>query len=83
MSTVIHNRPRKHGDRLTLLQDANYFANELIRCVEQLVKIEPAPSTKPSWQQQAAALTRRVRSLARHEADEQRRRAKQRKADDG
>lgn len=80
--TTIVRRPRKGADRLALLQDANYFADELIRCVEELVKIEPSASTKPSWQQ-AAALTRRIRSLARHEADEQRRRAKQRKGEDG
>jgi hypothetical protein len=75
--------PRTHGadavlpKRHTLpelMADAAYFANELASRFEQLAKADSGPRTQ-LWQQ-AAKLARRTRSMARHEADEHRRRAK-------
>jgi len=61
--------------RLELLRDASYFANELLTRLEALNKREPSPTVSASWRQ-AASITRRIRSFARHQADEQRRKTK-------
>ena len=62
----------KH-DRLRLLADAAYFASELTRRLEALADIERSGDTLRDWTQ-AASITRRIRSLCRHQGDEQRRR---------
>lgn len=59
--------------RLALLGDAQHFASELAKRLEQLERVEAVPQTRSSWQQ-AAAVIRATRGLCRHEADEQRRR---------
>lgn len=69
----------KHSNRLELLRDLAYFSNEAATRIEQLAKIESDGRAVSGWQQ-AAAVQRRIRSLARHQADEQRRKANRRTA---
>ena len=68
-----------HTDRLTLLRRADDHTTELAAVMERLVRIEVRDEIKPRWQQ-CAMLARRIRGQARHQADEQRRRAKRRAA---
>jgi hypothetical protein len=64
----------KRGDRLEILRDANYFAGELLRRLEQLTNLDPQSR---HWHQ-AAKLVSRVRDLVRHRALEE---ATRRRAD--
>lgn len=64
---------RKQITRSSLLGDADYFATQLIRCLESLVKIEPVGHVRVVWQQ-AAALVRKVRGVIREAKDYRRRR---------
>jgi hypothetical protein len=61
----------KQADRMALMADIVYFASELIKRIERLVKIEP--HWRGATWGQAAALVRRVRGEARRQIDEQRR----------
>lgn len=65
----------RRQERLTLLSDAAYFATELSRKIEALAEIEQSGRVYSNWQQ-AAAMARKVRAYARHQADEQRHKAK-------
>lgn len=53
--------------RAETLRDAEYFAGQLVRCLEDLNRREPNARVCRSWGQ-AAALTRRVRGFAREQA---------------
>lgn len=57
-----------------VLKDAEYFATELIRRLEHLAKTDGR--NQQTWQR-TAALTRRIRGVARHQADTARAREKQ------
>lgn len=64
----------KRTDRLEVLRDANYFAGELLRRLEQLANLD----AKAGHWHQAAKLVSRVRDLVRYWALEE---AKRRRAD--
>jgi hypothetical protein len=63
----------KRPTRAELLSDAEYFSDELTRRLELLEGIEPTGHVRTNWQQ-AAALTRTIRGLLRHQKDLERRR---------
>jgi hypothetical protein len=73
--SVIPSATSKPLDRPALVHDVDYLARELITRLERLQDVEPDGHRRSDWQQ-AAALARRIRGVARQTIELDRRKAR-------